>query len=351
MKHLLLAASLIAATFSAQAQITIMPAGNAANIATFLSGSGVTISNVVVTADPQAIAYFTAINTPLNMQGGLMLSTGLCDSAAGANSSSSCSYYFANGFTDPDLTAIEPSATFDVAMLEFDCTPNDDTLYFNYLFGSEEYPEFVNSFNDVFGIFVTGANPAGGNYQAQNMALLNNGTVPVSINNVNNGVSNTGPCVNCADYVDNTLSTMLEYDGTTTNQMAILPVTPLSSYHIKIAIADANDGVYDSGVFLQAGSFRTSNTPTGINTAQRGETSISPNPAGTFFTLSLAAPASATTPVELMDLTGKVVLSETLAAATAQARIDVSDLANGIYVLRFSENGTVVTKRIAVQHP
>ena len=32
-------------------------------------------------------------------------------------------------------------------------------------------------------------------------------------------------------------------------------VTPCSTYHIKLAIGDAGDGAYDSGVFLEANSF------------------------------------------------------------------------------------------------
>jgi gliding motility-associated-like protein len=38
-------------------------------------------------------------------------------------------------------------------------------------------------------------------------------------------------------------------------------VTPCLTYHIKIAIADAKDGMLDSGVFLEKGSFRSENPP------------------------------------------------------------------------------------------
>ena len=41
------------------------------------------------------------------------------------------------------------------AYLEFDVVPTCNTLLIRFVFGSEEYPEYVNSsFNDAFGFFV-----------------------------------------------------------------------------------------------------------------------------------------------------------------------------------------------------
>jgi len=147
----------------------------------------------------------------------------------------------------------------DAAVLEFDFTPVSDTVKFRYVFGSDEYAEWVNSsFNDVFGFFVSGMNPSGGNYVNQNIALIPGTTTPVSINNVNNGTSNTGPCTNCAYYTNNTGGFFIEYDGLTVVLTAWLKVLPCFPYHIKIAIADAGDESLDSGVFLEANSFMSS---------------------------------------------------------------------------------------------
>jgi gliding motility-associated-like protein len=56
-------------------------------------------------------------------------------------------------------------------------------------------------------------------------------------------------------YVDNILSSTISYDGLTVKLKAQAPVTPCSTYHMKFAIADVFDGILDSGVFLEAGSF------------------------------------------------------------------------------------------------
>ena len=45
--------------------------------------------------------------------------------------------------------AFSVSGIFDVALLEFDFVPNSDTLVFDYIFGSNEYLQWVNSIYDV----------------------------------------------------------------------------------------------------------------------------------------------------------------------------------------------------------
>ncbi|HIF14547.1 MAG TPA: PKD domain-containing protein [Bacteroidetes bacterium] len=148
-----------------------------------------------------------------------------------------------------------PDPTNDACILEFDVTPIGDTIKFNYVFGSDEYPEFINSFNDIFAFFISGPG-----VPFQNIALVPGTTTPVSISNVNNGMSNTGPCVNCTYYVNNGDGTTpgnnptVQYDGFTTVLQAVIKVTPCQTYHLKMAVADVVDGIYDSGVFLEQAS-------------------------------------------------------------------------------------------------
>ncbi|MEJ2201922.1 MAG: choice-of-anchor L domain-containing protein, partial [Desulfuromonadaceae bacterium] len=132
-------------------------------------------------------------------------------------------------------------STYDATILSFDFVSYSDSAYFNYMFVSDEYTEYVASqYHYVFAFFFNGSN----------IALLPNGT-PVTINNVNNGS-------NSSYYNDNDSNGAFpfEYDGFT--DMLTASITNLiagQTYSITLAIADAGDSILDSGVFLQAGSF------------------------------------------------------------------------------------------------
>jgi len=133
--------------------------------------------------------------------------------------------------------------------LEFDFIPSSDSVEFRYVFASEEYPEFVNaSFNDVFGFFISGQNPTGGAYSNLNIARIPGTNLPISIDNVNS-------TSHSQFYINNSGNSRIVFDGMTFVLTAKALVVPCQTYHIKIAIGDVMDGIYDSGVFLEASSF------------------------------------------------------------------------------------------------
>ncbi len=250
-----------------------------------LLGGGITASNITYTGYANGISEFT-IGAPIanfGMAGGVYLTTGSYlandplgfgggqDGPGGPSSnfqSVGSGVFGASG--DPDLDIMlqtltnDPFAqTNDAAVLEFDFVPQSDTVKFRYRFGSEEYNDFVSQggfggVNDVFGFYLTGVSTP---LAQTNIALLPGTTTPVSIFTVNNGYSmqgvpSSGPCTNCAYYVDNETGVInVAYDGMTTVLTAVYPVICGETYHIKIAIADASDNAFDSGVFLEAGSF------------------------------------------------------------------------------------------------
>ncbi len=214
-------------------------------------------TNITFTGNNSQIGYFNN-GLDIGFLNGVIISTGNASDAFGSGTSTLAATSFMTP-GDSELNAIiSPTATYDAAILEFDFVPTSDTLKFNFVFGSEEYPEFVPSFNDVFAFFLSGPNPAGGNYTGQNIALIPGTNTPVSIYNVNNGSDSppTGPCVNCAYYVDNYAGTFpVTLDGYTIPIKAQALVVPCQTYHIKLAIADAGDATLDSHVYLEAGSF------------------------------------------------------------------------------------------------
>ena len=227
-----------------------------------LLDDGVTVSNArfngssgVINCNNIGIFDTGSTQTNIGMRSGLILASGGVSVAVGPNNLeearvvTSCGNYF-----DSDLASIASGSTNDVAVLEFDFVPWDETVSFSFVFGSEEYMEYVGmDYNDVFGFFVDGANPAGGNYNHQNMALIPGTTEAVSINNVNLNH-------NSDYYINNTGGATIQFDGFTTLLEVSFNVVPMSNYHIKMAIGDVGDELVDSGVFLEAHSFSTNFT-------------------------------------------------------------------------------------------
>ena len=129
-----------------------------------LLGPGIEAFNVVATgcvtsgtSSGVCIGNFSNGNTTnLGLTAGVVMCTGSIfdlPNAASANASINN-----NGGSDPQLAALIPGYTiYDATKLEFDFIPNSPQVTFRYVFGSEEYPEYVgSSYNDAFGFFLTG---------------------------------------------------------------------------------------------------------------------------------------------------------------------------------------------------
>lgn len=241
-----------------------------------LLGGGVTASNITFSGVNEQIGSFNCATCNLNLASGLVMGSGNVSGAIGPNTSGSTNNTPSSGFgaTDPDLAELSGFSLNDAAVLQFDFIPTGDSLAFNFVFGSDEYPEFANgSFNDAFGFFLSGPGISGPYLNnAANIALIPNTTIPVTINNLNNGTSNAGPCEYCQYYVNNLNSfsspaTAIQCDGFTTVLTAYAQVVCGETYHIKLAIADAGDTSYDSFVFLQAGSFQSNQIQAGYTGA------------------------------------------------------------------------------------
>ncbi len=273
-------------SYSAFAQLVINPAQAQNLVEDVLVGNGVEILNVNSTGDAAQIGVFNSGNTVnLGIDYGVIMTTGNLinqnDPAgfdylgAPANSGTISS---ANDFgvqNDPDLNQIltgfgAPAETNNIAVIEFDFIPSGDSLAFNYVFASEEYDGYVCSqFFDVFGFFISGPG-FNGPYtnSAENIALVPGTALPVSMNTINDGISDAvftsycppGGLNNQAYYVDNSASQNFGPFGFTSILTAQANVTCGETYHIKLIIANGSDNSFDSWVFLQAESF-SSNIP------------------------------------------------------------------------------------------
>ena len=239
-------------------QITSSTGYTATELATTLAGEGVTVSGASLTCYSTGSGKFDCVDCNVGIDSGVVLTTGVASEIVGPNNSGGV-WTDVPTSGDADLNALPGiGTTFDACVLEFDLVPNADTVSFQYVFGSEEYLEWVGSFNDVFAFFISGPGIAG----SPNMALIPGTALPVSISNVNpgsysmyynnNGDGFTAPYSTDAFYI--------QYDGFTDVFTAFHSVTPCETYHLKLAIADQFDGLFDSGVFLKANSLTTNYT-------------------------------------------------------------------------------------------
>jgi hypothetical protein len=243
------------------------------------SGTGITIVgtptyNGVAGGSNAAAGTFTGGAGIIPFDAGVILTTSpSATDAAGPNDSGGGETGGLGTGSDADLSALSGGSTFDKAVLEFDFTATGETISFQYVFGSEEYDEFVGSaFNDTFAFFLNGVN----------IAVLPGTSTAVSINNINCGTnasfytgnqeSGGGTFGSCEDAGLNT-----QYDGLVGVSIPLFAVGTLQDgvNHLKIAIADVSDDDWDSGVFLKAGSLTDAPPDPGD---PNGETPVVPEP-------------------------------------------------------------------------
>lgn len=227
----------------------------------FIGGDCFDISGITYSGQPAQIGQFSNGLTNVGFSEGVIMATGNINVAPGPNTVDGADNGYGNATPDPDLQALSAGVLFDMANIEFDFTPTQSPITFEYVFASEEYCEFVNTaFNDVFGFFISGPGITGN----QNLAVVPMSTTPISINTVNHETNSGYYVHNTPATGDNCLAippasgapvAEIQYDGFTRKMVAVANVIPCSTYHIKLKISDVGDGVWDSAVFLKAGSF------------------------------------------------------------------------------------------------
>jgi gliding motility-associated-like protein len=266
-------------------------------------GDGVDVISVTYSGSNVAIGYFEGGLPSIGLDRGIVMTTGRAESngaiSLGCNEVGSDFASNDNGIltNDIDLESLTTAPLHDLAEYTITFVPTSDTLRFRYCFGSEEYPEYAcSAYNDVFGFFIQGP----GYPTPTNIAIIPNTTLPVAINNLHpaNPLYSNCNALNAQYYHNNNMSNnQPSYDGYTSVFTAMAVVTPCQQYTIKLAIADAQDGIYDSGVFLEAKSFGTGSlhvavaTPTADGTVTEGCTQGA-------ITFSLPNPSNQNTPID-----------------------------------------------------
>ncbi|MGE9808867.1 choice-of-anchor L domain-containing protein [Janibacter sp. G1551] len=248
-------ALVLAPTASAVTGTSDLTTLTATQVTQALVGPGVTIANVTHVGAAASAGTFAGGAASIGFDSGVILASGAVANAIGPNTADNAMTQFGTA-GDADLAALAGFATNDASVLELDFTPNGDTVYFRYVFASEEYNEYVNSqYNDTFAFFVNGVNCATVDTGA--------GLQPVSINTINNGSPyGSATATNPSLFVNNDLddgggALNTQYDGMTVALTCMAPVNTGVPNHLKLAIADGSDYSLDSGVFLEQGSLST----------------------------------------------------------------------------------------------
>lgn len=234
-----------------------MTAGiTADSLARTLVGPGVTVSNATYTGATGAAGIFAADPFTVGIGSGIVLSTGKATSVIGPNQYNDVTTDWGLPGDRQLSQLINNTRTYDASVLEFDFVPDSARVYVTaYVFGSDEYSEFVNTgFNDAMAFYVNGTDCA------------TIGGQPVSINAINDGYLNSGVSAsNPQLFRDNVIADgaplNTELDGLTRPLTCVAAVNRGVTNHIKLAIADANDGLFDSDVFIGAGTLTTTPPP------------------------------------------------------------------------------------------
>ncbi len=309
-------------------------------------GTGVQVFNVSYLGFPQASGSFTG-NTGVGLNDGFLMTSGLAYLANGPNDISSHGY--SNGSNgDPDLSKFDGGTSLDACVMNFDFIPFAKYITFRFCFASEEYPEFAppnnSSYNDKFGFFLSGPGIEGPYINdAVNIASLPNSSTMISINNVN-AVTNQEYYVNNWDPA---INNHIQYDGYTTLIDIFAEVEPLETYHLKLAISDGGDRIYDSGLFFKAFSFRSTDIMNENEIAEVNLTSrlLSPNPGYGRFSIDPGNYFAANCTYELFNTNGTKLLSSSI-ENDRSFLLDMSGFPAGVYFVRISDGQRSETHKL-----
>ncbi|OQW79834.1 MAG: hypothetical protein BVN35_00150 [Proteobacteria bacterium ST_bin11] len=233
--------------------------------------SGVVAQNIsYLGQNNQARTYAANEFSTVTNTAGIVLTTGMAN-FANSNTSSGATGITGTG-ASYEVSKLSNQYTYDANSLRFDFTLDNSTTGANgittkFVFASEEYPEWTGIFRDGFALVVDGINYA--RFDASNFAVLDNCS--------SNGVY---PCTDTTQNDNgfftpnaNATAVAFEFDGYT----AVLTVNALlnpalTQHSLEAVIADSNDPLWDSAVFLSGLSAATlpgtfqAGTPTPVPT-------------------------------------------------------------------------------------
>ena len=228
---------------------TVREGTTATEMAQEIFGSGVTVTGATYYGDNDSAGIYTGgdSTSPGVVPGdsGVIMSTGEAEDFTNSNGQSNQSTNTStntsgtNNFNPYNTAA--GGTTYDASTLDIDFIPDEDILTMQFVFSSEEYPEFANSiYQDFFGVWING--------QFVEHDVGDGTTAPFNISTTNN--------INM--YIDNTSDDYnTEMDGFTITLTLTMNVNAGVTNSMRIALADTGDSNYDSNVLIAGNSIQT----------------------------------------------------------------------------------------------
>ncbi|QUJ76268.1 Hint domain-containing protein [Sulfitobacter albidus] len=228
---------------------TVREGTTATDMAQTIFGDGVTVVGATYFGDIDSAGTYSdgdAVSggvTPGDT--GVILSTGNAQDFTNSsgqsnqNTNTSTNTSGTNNFGQYNTAA--GAQTYDAATLDVDFIPDTNVMTMQFVFSSDEYPEFENSiYQDFFGVWING--------QLVPLDVGDGDTDPGNINTTNN--------INM--YVNNQTDDFnTEMDGFTITMTLTMNVNPGVVNSMRLAIADVSDSNYDSNVLIAGNSVQT----------------------------------------------------------------------------------------------
>ncbi len=241
------------------------------NISRMLEGPGVTIKNLKIQkmGNYRQIAEFSnglENRTPnIGIGQGVVLSTGDASTLEKKRKDQKGKHYNKRHW-DSDLAQLFQGnpKQYDHVIITFELIPLANNLSIDFVFGSDEYEQYVDTkFVDAYGFFISGPGINGSHSDSGiNVAKLPSGD-PVSTNYVNRKRNSDYYIrnpevrfdVNNGWQASSYRGNHVALNGWTKVVTSSLPVQVNKPYKVKLAIADGVDGWYDASVFI--GKFKS----------------------------------------------------------------------------------------------
>ncbi len=230
------------------AELGYNTSATALQMANTIFGNGTAVVGASYTGPANSSAIYTnGYLSPgvVPSNSGVILSTGnaasFTQSSGDPNRSTGTSTDTTGVNNNAQFNAVAGTRTYDAVWLDVDFIPTGNVMTMNFVFSSEEYPEYVNSsFNDFLGVWINGV------------------YVPVSVGNGTTAINNINPGTEPNLFISNTKDGYnTEMDGFTVTLKLTIPVNAGVVNSIRIGIADTGDAQYDSNVLIAADSVQT----------------------------------------------------------------------------------------------